>query len=255
MTQFKNTKNRINNYIGLGKNRIIIGLVLIPIITAIEFVILTNNYKNSDYILSMGDFLLNTGDVIIFYINLVIIPCLIISVLTKMEFTVNSITRYSSKKDVFLKQFKLVFVIVVAVVLYQFLITTILGNIMTETNMNFSQTNSVFCFENQGKTATVSLLFVYAVTALFCFLSSLLFCTLHLMNKWLIGNDVVGFCILIFCFILDYAGKGICAFFGVGYEKWLPYNAINLILILLLIFIIFIIGAVASIRKEFLNAK
>lgn len=174
----------------------------------------------------------------------------------KFDFSANSIIRHTISKKIYLRQCGLANIVSFICVLYQFLVTTIIGSSLTNVNNNFSQKDSLFCFINQGRISNVSLFRVLLITLLFCFFSSLFFSLLYITMKWLFHNDIVIFLLIIITFVLDYtSGLGICNLFGIYYEKWLPYNWLNLIIALLVSVIAFFIGLFVSCRKEFLNAK
>lgn len=256
MTQYKRFITYLFDCVWNNKKSIILCLFIILISTFASFKSQVNVYKNSDIVFSFADFLLQTCYPLVFYTNLVILPCFVISTFIKFDFSVNSIIRYTISKSIYFKQCVLANIVSLIFVVYQFVITTIIGCNLTNVKINFSQKNSLFCFINQGSTSDVSLFMVFLITLLFCFFFSLFFSLLYITMKWLLHNDIAIFLFIIIFYILDYAcGIGVCNLFGVYYEKWFPYNWLNLIIILLMSIAIFLMGRFVSDRKEFLNAK
>lgn len=256
MTQYKRFTTYSLHCFWNNKKRMIFCIFVLLISTLASFISQVNVYKNSDIVFSFADFLLQTGYPLIFYTNLVILPCFVISTFINFDFSVNSIIRYAISRSIYFKQCVLANIVSLIFVVYQFVITTIIGCNLTNVKINFSQKNSLFCFINQGRTSDVSLIKVFLLSFLFCFFSSLFFSLLYIIMKWLLHNDMAIFLFVIIFYILDYVcGIGVCNLFGVYYEKWFPYNWLNLIIILLMSIAIFLMGRFVSGRKEFLNAK
>lgn len=256
MTQYKRFTTYLFHCFWNNKNRMIFCLFILLISTSASFISQVNVYENSDIVFCFADFLLQTGHPLVFYTNLVILPCFVISTFIKFDFSVNSIIRYSISKSIYFQQCALATIVSFIFVLYQFLITTIIGCNLTNVKMNFSQKDSLFSFINQGRTSNVSLFKVFLLSLLFCFFSSLFFSLLYITMKWLLHNDMAIFLFVIIFYILDdVCGIGVCNLFGVYYEKWFPYNWLHLIIILLMSITIFFMGMFISGRKEFLNAK
>lgn len=236
---------------------IVIGLItIVPLISFICMYIDTQQFFSISLKISRTDYYIWTNNGIVFYSNLVLIPCFLLSFIIQKDFSVNYAIRFKYKKSIWIKQSYYSLIFSFFFVIYQFTISSILGSIFSTTLINFKEKQSVFWFINQGKTSNISFSEVLIYTIFFSFFTCILFNIFHLIIKWFFRFDFITFVSFIILGICDiYGGIGICSLWGINYNNLLEFQPILSFVPILCSCILWVLGFILSGRKDLLHAK
>lgn len=256
MIRFNSGVRYVKDFFVDKKFLILIFFIMDIIITYVFFLKVINSYHALDIKFSLADFILISVNPFLFYFNMIILPCVIMSIKIKNDFKFNSLIRHGNCIGLYVKQFFLICVIQPIIVLFQLIVTSFIGSCLSKSLINFNIRGSYFRFINQGHGTNISFVSVCVLTLLFCLLSSLAINTLCLLVTWFSNNTSLTLLFIVFISIMDiFTGSGICGWFGISHSQLLTYNLFTIMFILVLLFLFFIIGEFISLRKEFMSEK
>lgn len=254
MMQFKKYNKYFFTFWKDNLLKVIIYIVLVPCITFICLYTNTLVYIRKELHISLADFLITTGNSILFYINLMFIPCILLSLMIRQNFSLNNIIRHKSKRILFCSYVYYGFLLSLFTSLYQFISSSIIGYTLSDSLINFDQSHSIFWFVNQGICSSVTFIEVLCYTFIFCFLYSCLLILIYLILKWFLFYDLIGILFLIILGLCDiYGGIGLCRLIGTSYVNLITYHPIYLLILCVGILICGCISIIFSRKREFLH--
>lgn len=191
------------------------------------------------------------------YINIVLLPCIALSLIVRNDFSINSAVRHVRLRQLWKKHCWFAVLSSAAVTVYQMISVAVIGAVLSETLINFDSSQSIFGLMNNGMVLKNPSFTAVCVSALlFCFLMCLLFSFLYLFLKWGTGMDTIIFVVFILLGALDvFAGFGMCRFAGIFYDKWIDYHFAALFIPFFGAVFFYLFGYLFADRKDFLHAK